>query len=179
MKRKKIHFQAGIILLPFVLLFTLLIAASEPANNTADRETVKKIIHDSIGWALKKDQARLFDIFTNTPDLLIINPYSKPLTGFEALKKQSQDVWMTPHFKAISFDVRDLKIRFSRSGDVAWYSAVLDDIAEWKGKRGGWYNTRWTGVLEKRDGKWVIVQQHFSFDANDILRKSKSNSTKN
>jgi hypothetical protein len=26
-----------------------------------------------------------------------------------------------------------------------------------------WENTRWTGVLEKRDGRWVIIQQHFSF----------------
>jgi hypothetical protein len=26
-----------------------------------------------------------------------------------------------------------------------------------------WENTRWTGVVEKRDGRWVIVQQHFSF----------------
>jgi hypothetical protein len=24
-------------------------------------------------------------------------------------------------------------------------------------------NTRWTGVLEKREGKWLIVQMHFSF----------------
>jgi len=24
-------------------------------------------------------------------------------------------------------------------------------------------NTRWTGVLEKRKEKWVIVQMHFSF----------------
>ena len=27
----------------------------------------------------------------------------------------------------------------------------------------------WTGVLEKRDGRWVTVQQHFSFAAKDLL----------
>jgi hypothetical protein len=27
----------------------------------------------------------------------------------------------------------------------------------------GWDNCRWTGTLEKRGGKWVVVQMHFSF----------------
>jgi hypothetical protein len=33
----------------------------------------------------------------------------------------------------------------------------------WDGQPANWENTRWTGVLEKRGGRWVIVQQHFSF----------------
>jgi hypothetical protein len=40
---------------------------------------------------------------------------------------------------------------------------VLDDVNEWRGQPANWMNTRWTGALEKRDGKWVIVQMHFSF----------------
>jgi len=24
-------------------------------------------------------------------------------------------------------------------------------------------NVRWTGVLEKRDGRWLIMQMHFSY----------------
>jgi len=27
---------------------------------------------------------------------------------------------------------------------------------------------RWTGVVEKRDGRWVIVQQHFSFASDRV-----------
>jgi ketosteroid isomerase-like protein len=64
---------------------------------------------------------------------------------------------------AVSTDVRDLRISFARSGDVAWFSAILDDLGEWDGKPVGWKDTRWTGVLERRDGRWVIVQMHFSF----------------
>ncbi|MEW5983137.1 MAG: nuclear transport factor 2 family protein [Acidobacteriota bacterium] len=36
-------------------------------------------------------------------------------------------------------------------------------VNTYKGQPASWEDTRWTGVLEKRDGRWVIVQQHFSF----------------
>ena len=35
------------------------------------------------------------------------------------------------------------------------------DVVE-KLRPASWEDTRWTGVLEKRDGRWVMVQQHFS-----------------
>ena len=59
--------------------------------------------------------------------------------------------------------ITDLNVTLSRSGDVAWFSCMLDDMNTWKGQPANWENTRWTGVLEKRDGRWVLVQQHFSF----------------
>ena len=70
---------------------------------------------------------------------------------------------MNPAFKATGFEVRELRITLSKSGDVAWYSAMLDDFGEWAGTPTAWINARWTGVLEKRVGHWVIVQMHFSF----------------
>jgi hypothetical protein len=48
---------------------------------------------------------------------------------------------------------------------VAWFFCILDDINEWKGQPANWENTRWSGVLEKRSGRWVMAQQHFSFAA--------------
>ncbi len=79
------------------------------------------------------------------------------------------DFWMDPRFKATLLDVRDLRIDLSRSGDVAWWSCILDDLGEWEGKPIGWKDTRWTGVVEKREGRWIIVQMHFSFAA-DVVR---------
>ena len=85
--------------------------------------------------------------------------------------------FMDPRFKATRFEVNELATNFSRSGDVAWYSAILDDIVEFDGKRGGSEDIRWTGVLEKRDGKWVIVQMHASLAA-DKVRESVKNEGK-
>jgi len=61
----------------------------------------------------------------------------------------------------------------SRSGDVAWYSCLLDDHGEWDGKRTGWEDARWTGVLEKRGGRWVIAQMHFSLASDQVEAEAK------
>jgi ketosteroid isomerase-like protein len=137
--------------------------ARQPAPPSRDRTVVEQTIRDSIGWALTKDRALLERIIAHDTDLFMFNPDSKSTTvGWDAFVKNFA-FWMDPRFKATRFDVRDLRTTFSRSGDVAWFSAILDDLAEWDGKPTGWKDTRWTGVLEKRDGTWVIVQMHFSF----------------
>jgi hypothetical protein len=132
--------------------------------SAGERDEVRKVIHDSIGWALTKDLDRLFSIVAQDEDFFIFHPDSKStIIGFEAFKQLGERVWMKDAFRATDFAVKELRINFAASGLVAWYSAFLDDHAEWNGKPAGWDNVRWTGVLEKRDGRWIIVQMHFSF----------------
>jgi len=129
-----------------------------------ERLEVVKIIHDAIGWALTKDINRLFSIMAQDDDFFIFHPDSKStIVGFDAFKQLGERVWMRDEFKATDFAVRDLRLKFAEMGNAAWYSCLLDDHAEWKGQPTGWDNARWTGVLEKRDGQWAIVQMHFSF----------------
>ncbi len=123
---------------------------------------IEKAIHGSIGWAKNKDFKLLYSIIANDSNYLEIDPNSKIIRGFDEFKK-NEVFWGNPNFKAVKYEIRELKISVSESGTVAWYYCVLDDINEWNGKPAEWRNTRWTGVLEKRDGRWVIVQMHFSF----------------
>jgi hypothetical protein len=135
-----------------------------PADYEADLAEIRDVINDSIGWALNKDKERLFEIMAHDEDFFIFHPDSRStISGFEAFKNLAERSWMNDAFKATDFSVKNLKITFSESGAVAWYSAYLDDHAEWNGKLVGWDNARWTGVVEKRDGKWMIAQMHFSF----------------
>ena len=132
-----------------------------------EREAVEQTIHGNICWALTKDRALLERTTAHDADLFIFNPDSKATIGWNELVNNFA-FWMDPRFKAVACDIRDLRVNFSRSGDVAWWSAILDDLAEWDGRPTGWRDTRWTGVLEKRDGAWVIVQMHFSFAADKV-----------
>ena len=136
-------------------------------EHQADRAIVQQVINDSIGWALTKDKERLFDIMAHDADFFIFHPDSKStIIGFEAFRQLAERAWMSDAFKATDFAIRDLRITFAESGTVAWYACYLDDHGEWKGEPSSWINARWTGVLEKRDGRWLILQMHFSFAAN-------------
>lgn len=144
----------------FVLTFLVMVPFAR-AQEPPDREVIARAIHDSIGWALTKDRARLESILAHDEEFFIFNPDNQT-AGWNQFVPLF-DFWMDPRFKATHFDVRDLRIHGSRSGDVAWFSAILDDCWEWDGVPGCWKDTRWTGVLEHRDGRWLIVQMHFSF----------------
>jgi ketosteroid isomerase-like protein len=127
-----------------------------------EKQLVEKTIHSCIGWAGKKDLELLHSVIANDPDFLEVDPENRVVRGFEDFRK-AEKMWMSPDFQAVRYEIRDLTISISQSGDVAWWFCMLDDINTWQGNPASWMNTRWTGVLEKRKGKWIIVQQHFSF----------------
>ena len=134
-----------------------------------DRAAVEKVVRDSIGWALNKDKQLLLDSVAHDADFFIFHPDSQStIVGFEAFRKMVETVFMNEKFKATDFKVKDLRISLSKSGDVAWYSAYLDDHGEWDGRKTGWDDARWTGVVEKREGRWVIVQMHFSIASDKV-----------
>jgi ketosteroid isomerase-like protein len=161
----------GAAVLPLAWSEFTLVAAPSGTQTTPDRAqgraAVEQAIHGSICWALTKDRALAERTLSHDADLFIFNPGSTPTIGWDELAKNFT-IWMDPRFKAVACDIRDLRVNLSRSGDVAWWSAMLDDLAEWDGTPTGWKDTRWTGVLEKRDGAWVIVQMHFSFAADKV-----------
>jgi len=129
-----------------------------------ENEAISQAVHDVIGWALTKDFDLLFSVVAQDEGFLIFHPdSSSTIIGFEAFKDFAERSWKNPSFKATRFEVKEMRIGLSESGTVAWYSCFLDDFGEWDGREVGWSDVRWTGVLEKRGSKWVIVQMHFSF----------------
>jgi ketosteroid isomerase-like protein len=125
-------------------------------------EVIKKILHDSFGWAKTKNRALFESIFAKDEDFFTFYPDSKStVVGWNQFEKFLNG-WMDPRNKAIGFDIRDLRINIAKTGNVAWFSAVVDDEGEFDGKPWGLNNVRWTGVLEKRGGNWEICQQHMS-----------------
>jgi hypothetical protein len=150
-------------------------------DQEAEKAKVERVIKSSITWAMNKDKDLLFRCFANDTSLFFFSPDNAgTVKGFAAFKTNVEQVFMNPAFKAIRSDFKDLRIDLSRSGDVAWWSCFLDDMNEWNGQPANWENVRWTGVLEKRDGHWVIVQMHFSHSLKDMQAafKKAADSTK-
>ena len=148
-----------------MLLFILEISLGQTKINQIniqEKDNIEKAIHAIIGWVANKDTALLFNHILQDSNFLEVHPNKKIVKGYNEFHK-SIIFFMDTAFKPVRYEIRDLQINIAESATVAWFYCVLDDINEWKGKPANWENTRWTGVLEKRDGQWRMVQQHFSF----------------
>jgi ketosteroid isomerase-like protein len=139
-----------------------------------DKKAISQVIYNSIGWAMNKDIDLLYSSMAHDSDFFIYHPdNASTIRGFDSFKNLAESFFMHDDFKATGYDIRDLHITLSHSGDVDLFTAVLDDFGEWQGRPSVWKNVRWTGVLEKRDGNWVIAQMHFSF-ASDATTENKA-----
>jgi ketosteroid isomerase-like protein len=172
MKRERSLFSHTLVL--SFLLVVLLPSGCGP-NRVSEEETIRKVIHDSFAWGLTKDRVRFESVFAKDEDFFTYYPDSKStVIGWNEFEKYLEQ-WMDPRNVVKGFEIRDLRLNLARSGNTAWFSAVVDDEGEWDGKPWGSKDIRWTGVLEKRNGNWVIAQQHMS-EANDKVAERLKNS---
>jgi ketosteroid isomerase-like protein len=146
----------------FIIFYSSCTLVTVEEKKEAEIKNIAKTISSCIGWFKDKDFDLLFSVIVHDSSYISVHPTDKVIKGFDEFKKSSE-VFKNPDFKYVRHELKDLTINLSQSGDVAWFYCVLDDINEWKGQPANWENARWTGILEKKDGKWVIVQQHFSF----------------
>jgi hypothetical protein len=150
------------------LLFTLGLVGRGAAQDNAskDYQVVIKTIEQSVGWAIEKDFDAMFRLWDD--DMFHFWLFSNSrVVGLEGFKLYAER-WKDPDFRGTRFEFRDLRIVFADSGDVAWYSGYLDDCYSYKGEEACLENVFQTGVLEKKDGRWVHVQMHGSYPVDKI-----------
>jgi len=159
--------------LPLLLIALLFITNCTFRNKTKtgiDRshelKVIEQTINSSISWIVNKDTTLLYSIIADDENYLEVHPHDNVVKGIVQFKK-AEKFWLDPRFKHVKFETWDMKINLSEDGSVAWFYTMLNDINEWEGEKASWENTRWTGVLEKRNGKWKMVQGHFSYPANN------------
>ncbi|MCI0495648.1 nuclear transport factor 2 family protein [candidate division KSB1 bacterium] len=149
-------------MLSLILTISGCVNQEKMINREAEIQEISRVIDSAISWFKTKDFELAFNTFAQDSNLLEVHPDGKVVKGF-AQFKQNSEIFKNPEFLYVRHEIWDQKINLSRHGDTAWFFCMLNDISTWQGREVGWENTRWTGTLEKRDGRWVIVQQHFSF----------------
>lgn len=132
-------------------------------NIDAEKKLVEEKIFDSLKWPFpEKKIERLLGAIAQDERLFIYHPDSQStIKGFDSFKPML-DVFQSDDVQPTSTDISELRISLSQSGEVAWFSALCEDHGFYKEKAYHWSGCRWTGVLEKRNGDWKIVQMHFS-----------------
>jgi ketosteroid isomerase-like protein len=144
----------------------VLVSLAAAGTKQVERAAVRQAIEQSIGWAIEKDFDAMYRLWAD--NLFHFWLFSDSIVvGLENMKRHSEQ-WRDPDFLGTRFAFRNLRIVFSRGGDVAWYSCFLDDCTSYKGKESCLKNVFQTGVLEKRDGRWQHVLMHGSYPVDKI-----------
>jgi len=105
------------------------------------------------------------DLFLNTiaQDTDMVNfgtDAAERWVGFENLKEAVSQQFAV--FDEGKVDIRDQVIKISDTGVTAWFSEITDWYLVVQGEAVSMKDCRITGILEKRDDNWVIVQFHTS-----------------
>jgi len=140
------------------------------SNPHDELAAIEETIRASIEWAVRgKDTALSYSTVVNNDELFFFQTDSRTtITSFDKFRKMTENFFMRDDFKAIKVEINDFRISMSPSLKTAWWACLLNDYNEFQGKPANWEKVRWSGVLEKIDGKWRIFQMHFS-KAEDLV----------
>ena len=142
-------------------LFFVIIACEKQVDIEAEKVAVQTAI-DQLSQATETKDIELFSqLVAHDEDMVSFGTdAAERWIGWESSKEAAQKQFDA--FDSIKFSVRDQIIKISQSGTVAWYSQITDLQVIMQGEQISVEGIRSTGVLEKRDGKWVLVQSHGS-----------------
>ena len=150
-------------------LFLILIAAACLAiygcapgvDIEAEKAQVQSVLDQWI-QVVETENLELFSrIMAHDPDMVTFGTdAAERWVGWEALNESLQKQFESFETKGIS--IRDQVIKISELGNVAWFSEIGDWDLLAQGEPVSLKGMRFSGVLEKREGSWVIVQFHTS-----------------
>ena len=145
---------------------------TESIDREAEIAAVKQAVHNSIEWCFPdKNRERCFAHCLPDSTFFMFQPSSgSTIKGFAHFQEYAERIFFDDRFTPLSTDIKELEVELSPHGDVAWFHCLLDDFGEWDGQKVGWADCRWTGVLIKSNGEWLLAQQHFSL-ASDKVRE--------
>jgi ketosteroid isomerase-like protein len=135
------------------------------ADAATEKEILGLLADYAEGYAAKEID-RIFQHIAGDPDVVFIgtgpDEWEMGLddlrSGFQRDFRQAED---------INLEFTDVLI--SSAGDVAWLSSKLN-FRVLIGENKIIIHGRFTGVLERREGKWLFVQGHYSVPASDQPR---------
>ena len=153
--------------LPIMLLLVLIVTAAGAitfvqADAKTDQE-VKDFLTQYEAAYEKKDLGALMKLIAPGAEVVFFEADEKGrYVGPDQIKAAYEN--SLKQVKSIKGEYKWTSV--GSKGDVAWFATEVlfnVDTGEDKFKQLG----RWTGVLEKKDGKWLLLQSHFSFPEQD------------
>jgi len=145
----------------FACTLPIIISCQQKVDMNSEVTHVKEVIDQFYHLYETQDMELLNNLIVSDADMVNFGTDAvEHWVGLAPLKEAFQRQWA--EFEEPEIILNDLMIKISESGTVAWYSLFINLRVKFKGEIIEWKGARSTGVLEKRKGKWFIVQFHNS-----------------
>lgn len=126
-----------------------------------EKEKVALVLEKYVIANEKQDIDLVHDIWAAAPDIVVFGTNSdEKLIGWDVIKSAIQKQFDS--FEDTYISVHDQVISINESGNTAWFSEVLNYNYIYQGEAKQFEGLRFTGVLEKINEDWFIVQSHMS-----------------
>jgi len=133
----------------------------EVINLKAEKEKVALVLEKYVIANEKHDLDLIHEIWAPLPDIVVFGTNSdEKLVGWEAISTALEKQFSS--FEDTYISVRDQVINIDESGKTAWFSEIMNYNYIYQGEAKQFEGLRFTGVLQKINGDWYIVQSHIS-----------------
>ena len=147
--------------LVIIIALVLLFGCTPKVNLEAEKTTVKENI-DQIPQAIETEDMDTFSaLMAHDPDMVNFGTDAgERWVGWDAMKASMEQQFAA--FEDSKVSIRNQVIKVRDSGQVAWFSEIMDWSTMTQGQQVDLKGIRLTGILEKQNDKWKFVQLHFS-----------------
>jgi|SRR3972149_11206555 len=154
-------FKSYLFVLPIFSILFLSCSTKEDVNLEAERQQLQQVLDDFVRAHEEKNLDLLLSCFSDKPDITILGTDEDELWVDKVSMGEAQKREYGT-FDKITLSVRDKILKINRSGESAWFYMKVNWYVESKGTKSTFDGVRTSGVLEKEDNNWKIVQLHTS-----------------
>ncbi len=155
----------------FILVFIGLISLnscnidqSKNVDVDLEKEKVTLVLEKYVIAMEKQDMDLVKEIWASEPDIKVFGTNSdEKIIGWEQIRSTLQRQFDS--FDDTYISVRDQVVDVNETGNTAWFSEIMNYNYIYQGEAKQFEGIRFTGVLNKKDGEWFIVQSHISIPA--------------
>jgi ketosteroid isomerase-like protein len=133
----------------------------ETVNIQKEKNAIKLVLEKYANANENQDMGLIEDIWCPSERIVSFGTQSgEKLIGWESIRSAVQDQFNAFSNTFISY--RDQIIEVNETGNTAWFSEIINYNFILDGAAHSYEGLRYTGVLVKKEGKWLLVQTHMS-----------------
>jgi uncharacterized protein (TIGR02246 family) len=156
-KETNIMSKSFILYLGLALMLTV---ACQPMVDVETEKAQVKAVLDAYVQSVETENMELYaENVTHDPEMVNFGGFGDPIVGWEALQKVMEG--QNEALSETKITVSDLAIHVSPTAQLAW-ATCLWDLKAMMGENPIELPVRCTWILEKQEGRWIIVHFHKS-----------------